>query len=109
MKNKNLGISTVFLAINFILFLILSFYHLFNFILSSAVIVFNYYIIHLLFKSNTTSGMKVSLPYIFTALNLLSFILSLFSIDNIQDNYIITSIIIITGIQFIFMVFQKKH
>ena len=101
MKNIYILFCLVFVILNSIIGLIFSFYPSVNWLTANIVIIINTALLNQLVKSNINDAFKVSLSFIFPVMGLITFILSLFMPEKIEDNLMFASMLIIFTFQLV--------
>lgn len=101
MKNIYILFCLVFVILNSIIGLIFSFYPLFNWLTANFVIIINAVLLNQLVNSNINDAFKVSLSFIFPVMGVITFILSLFMPEKIEDNLMFATMLIIFTFQLV--------
>ena len=103
MKYINLAIGLLVVVINSLIGLIFTSYQTFNWLSSDAIIIINVLLLQILFQSKISDGFKVALTFIFPILGLISFILSLKLMCKLENNMLLSGILIILSIQIVLL------
>tara|TARA_B100000902_G_scaffold386454_1_gene429152 strand:- start:988 stop:1332 length:345 start_codon:yes stop_codon:yes gene_type:complete len=101
MKNIYILFCLVFVILNSIIGLIFSFYPLVNWLTANFVIIINAVLLNQLVNSNINDAFKVSLSFIFPVMGVITFILSLFMPEKIEDNLMFATMLIIFTFQLV--------
>tara|TARA_B100001250_G_C19666586_1_gene729534 strand:+ start:534 stop:878 length:345 start_codon:yes stop_codon:yes gene_type:complete len=101
MKNIYILFCLVFVVLNSIIGLIFSFYPLVNWLTANFVIIINAVLLNQLVNSNINDAFKVSLSFIFPVMGVITFILSLFMPEKIEDNLMFATMLIIFTFQLV--------
>ena len=101
-----LGIGLIFL--NIFASSILSFYPIFNCILSSFVIAFKLTLSQIIYKSNIKDGFKISLSFILLVIGIIQYGIALFTKQELKNNFLMILIAILILIQFTLFVLISK-
>ena len=104
MKKTIVYIGLAFLAINVLLWLMLSAYLSFNMMANSAVIVINSVLIWLLWKTKQKTAFAISLTFIFSVISIIQLVLGSLVSDSFQDNMKLLAILILLIIEIILFV-----
>lgn len=95
MKKTVLFVSLAVLVVNILAGLLLSGYHVFNVLSTSAVVVLTAALMYIAENATMKDAFRVSLPFIFGTFGIVMFFLMLFSRPQLQDNWcVIVSLII---------------
>jgi hypothetical protein len=108
--NKNSIIITLGISIilaNSLAGLILSFYSLFNWLISDFIILINTFLLIIFVNRKIIDGFKIGITLIFTLLTLLQFVMSIFMKSTFQNNYLLIGIIFIYLTQFSLGIISK--
>lgn len=108
MKKIIILITAVLIALNLIAKLIITDYDWFHLILSSLVLVSNAILLFTISSMNIADGFRVSLSFVFSFVCTALFILSQFSINVIENNWIVLSIVIVTGLEWLVLIICKR-
>lgn len=96
MKKAILFATIAVLIVNMAAGLLLSNYHVFNMLATSAVVLFTSALMYITESITMKDAFRVSLPFIFLVLGTVVFLLMLFSKHQLQDNwYVIVSLVIL--------------
>ena len=101
MKNIYILFCLVFVILNSIIGLIFSFYPFVNWLTANFVITINVVLLNQLVKSKINDAFKVSLSFIFPVMGVITFILSLFMPEKIEDNLMFATMLIIFTFQLV--------
>lgn len=104
MKNIYIIIGIIIVLINSLFGLIFKNYETFNWLTANAVIILNVLLLQILSHSKISDGFKVALNFIFLVLGFVSFILSIKLEKKLENNILLSSIIIILAIQIILLI-----
>lgn len=108
--NKNSIIITLGISIilaNSLAGIILSFYSLFNWLMSDFIILINTFLLILFVNQKNRDGFKIGILLFFAVSTLLQFMMSIFMKITFQNNYFLIGIIFIYLIQFSLIVITK--
>ena len=96
MKNTILFSAIAVLIVNITAGLLLSSYHTFNMLATSVVVLFTAALMYISESITMKDAFRVSLPFIFATLGIVMFLLMLFSMHHIRDNWcVIVSLVIL--------------
>jgi hypothetical protein len=107
MKKIYLAIGLILVVLNTIIGLIFSGYSTFNFISSDIVIIINTLLLSAIANSKISDGFKVSFSFIFPLLGFVSFILACIMDNKLNDNILLTGVLIISTIQITLLIFTS--
>jgi len=99
MRKTILFLGFGILLINILAFNIFAFYDLFNFILSSTVIVFNLLLGEVMYSFVKKDGYKISFSFGFLLIGFIQFVTALITKQELQNNFSILLIAILVFIQ----------
>jgi len=108
MKKISLLIGLIIVFTNSIIGLLLSSYKAFNWVSSDIIIIFNTLLINFLYRSNISSGFKVSLAFIFPLIGLITFFFSLKLENNLNNNKSLLGILILITFQIIILILANS-
>jgi hypothetical protein len=105
MKKIYLAIGLILVVLNTIIGLIFSGYS--TFISSDIVIIINTLLLSAIANSKISDGFKVSFSFIFPLLGFVSFILACIMDNKLNDNILLTGVLIISTIQITLLIFTS--
>ena len=104
MKNIYIIIGLVVVFINSIIGMIFTTYETFNWLTADVVIILNIILLQVLYYMNISDGFKIALNFIFIVIGFSSFILSIILDNKIEDNILLSSIIVLFSLQVILLI-----
>lgn len=104
MKNIYIIIGVIAVLVNSLFGLIFKSYETFNWITADAVIILNVLLLLILSHSKISDGFKVALNFIFPVLGFVSFLLSIKLENKLENNILLSSIIILLSLQTILLI-----
>ena len=108
MKNIYFIIGCIAVFINSLIGVIFKDYELFNWLTADAVIIINVLILQSLYNLKISDGFKVSLNFVMPVIGLITFILSIKLENNIENNILLSGVIILLSIQIILLIFTRN-
>ena len=108
MKNLYLIIGLILISINSIIGLIFTNYSSFNWLVSDLIILINILFLFLFSNSKISDGFKFSIPFIYVITGLTTFILSINLEKKIENNFILSSILILVSVQIILFIITNS-
>ena len=99
MKNLSLIIGTVFLVLNIIIGLLITQYSTFNMCLNSVVIILTTVLIFIARRIHLRDAYFISFVTVSLILGLVAYIIGLFSVDSIKDNWVIVVDLCLLGFE----------
>lgn len=103
MKNIYIVIGLVAVLINSLIGIIFKTYETFNWLFADAVIILNVILLQILYHSKISDGFKVALNFILPVLGFVTFILSLKLENKLENNFLLSGILILFSIQIILL------
>lgn len=104
MKNIYIIIGLVAIFVNSLLGIIFKAYETFNWLTADAVIIINVMLLQILSHSKISDGFKVALNFIFPVLGFVTFILSIRLEKQLENNFLLSVMIIILSIQIFLLI-----
>jgi len=104
MKKLYIIIGVIAVLINSLFGLIFKNYETFNWITADAVIILNVILLLILSHSKISDGFKVALNFIFPVLGFVSFLLSIKLENKLENNILLSIIIILLSLQTILLI-----
>ena len=104
MKNIYIKIGVIAIFINSIFGLIFKNYETFNWLTSDVVIILNVFFLQTISYSKISDGFKVALNFIFPILGMITLILSIRMESKLENNIVLSSILVVLAIQTILLV-----
>lgn len=104
MKNIYIVIGLVAVLINSIFGIIFRTYETFNWLTADAVIIINVLFLLILSHSRISDGFKVALNFIFPVLGLVTFVLSIRLESKLENNILLSSMIVLLSIQIVLLI-----
>lgn len=101
MKKSIIITAVIVLILNLVAKLIITDYTWFNMILSSLVLAHTAILLCLFDTPKVADGFRVSLSSIFSFIGFIEFIVAQFSIQSVKDNWIILTMIVVSGFQWL--------
>ena len=96
MKKTIIFTTIAVLVVNIVAGLLLSSYHTFNMLATSVVVLFTAALIYITESITMKDAFRVSLPFVFSTIGVVMFLLMLFSKHQIQDNWcVIVSLVLL--------------
>jgi hypothetical protein len=108
MRKTILFLGVGILLINILAYYVLTFYNVFNFILSSTVIVFNMLLGEVMYFFVKKDGFKISFSFVFLLIGFIQFVIALIAKQEFQNNFSILLIAILVLIQLTLLVLSSK-
>ena len=104
MKKIYIIIGVIAVLVNSLFGVIFKNYETFNWITADAVIILNVLLLLILSHSKISDGFKVALNFIFPVLGFVSFLLSIKLENKLENNILLSSIIILLSLQTILLI-----
>lgn len=104
MKNIYIIIGLVAIFVNSLLGIIFKAYETFNWLTADAVIIINVMLLQILSHSKISDGFKVALNFIFPVLGFVTFILSIRLDKQLENNFLLSVMIILLSIQLFLLI-----
>jgi len=104
MKNIYLLIGLMGVLVNSLFGIIFKSYETFNWLAADAIIFLNVLLLYILSHSKISDGFKVALHLIFPVLGFISFVLSIRLDNKLENNILLSGIIILSSIQIILLI-----
>lgn len=104
MKNIYIIIGLVAVFVNSMIGIIFKAYDTFNWLTADAVIILNVILLQILSHSKISDGFKVALNFIFPVLGFVTFILSIRLEKQIENNILLSVMIILLSIQIFLLI-----
>jgi hypothetical protein len=108
MKNIYILIGLVAVFVNSMIGIIFKAYGTFNWLTADAVIILNVILLQILSHSKISDGFKVALNFIFPVLGFVTFILSIRLEKQIENNNLLSVLIILLYIQIFLLIITNK-
>ena len=108
MKNIYILIGLVAVFVNSMIGIIFKAYGTFNWLTADAVIILNVILLQILSHSKISDGFKVALNFIFPVLGFVTFILSIRLEKQIENNILLSVMIILLSIQIFLLIITNN-
>lgn len=108
MKNIYILIGLVAVFVNSMIGIIFKAYSTFNWLTADAVIILNVILLQILSQSKISDGFKVALNFIFPVLGFVTFILSIRLEKQIENNILLSVMIILLSIQIFLLIITNN-
>ena len=102
MKKTVVYFGLTFLLLNVLIGLLLTAYPVFNMVMNSVIIVITFGLIGALGKTGQKNAFVVSLPFLFSFIGIVQFILGCLSPERFSDNGYIIAIVILFAVEILF-------
>ena len=109
MKNIYIILGFIAVLINSLIGVIFKDYETFNWLTANAVIILNVILLQILSHSKISDGFKVALNFIFPVLGFVTFILSIRLEKQIENNVLLSVMIILLSIQIFLLIIAMSH